>query len=80
MAQVEERLVGAVLGPAGRYVEEIKQYRSQGYNKTPLGCSYFEFDIWKKSLITAELMSKLASEGFMLLAQQIELSLSKAVR
>ena len=25
--QVEERLVGAVLGPAGRYVEEIKQYR-----------------------------------------------------
>jgi len=24
--QVEERLVGAVLGPAGRYVEEIKQY------------------------------------------------------
>ena len=27
--QVEERLVGAVLGPAGRYVEEIKQYRSQ---------------------------------------------------
>ena len=23
-AQVEERLVGAVLGPAGRYVEEIK--------------------------------------------------------
>ena len=28
-AQVEERLVGAVLGPAGRYVEEIKQYRCQ---------------------------------------------------
>ena len=32
--QVEERLVGAVLGPAGRYVEEIKQYRSQGYDKS----------------------------------------------
>ena len=25
--QVEERLVGAVLGPSGRHVEEIKQYR-----------------------------------------------------
>ena len=26
-SQVEERLVGAVLGPSGRHVEEIKQYR-----------------------------------------------------
>ena len=51
MAQVEERLVGAVLGPAGRYVEEIKQYRSQRYNnKTPHGC-FFSNLIFGRNLL-----------------------------
>ena len=34
---MEERLVGAVLGPAGRYVEEIKQYRSNDMTRPNMG-------------------------------------------
>ena len=46
--QVEERLVGAVLGPSGRHVEEIKQYR---WEETGICLARFLFRVFMFILI-----------------------------